>query len=64
MYVLEQRTLSQETISEKILVHEWAHFRWGVFDEYALDGEPQFYLSPTSGNLEGVRCTQKVQVGH
>ena len=47
--------------TEKILVHEWAHFRWGVFDEYALEGEPQFYYSPSSGQLEGVRCTELIR---
>ncbi|KAK7507541.1 hypothetical protein BaRGS_00001476 [Batillaria attramentaria] len=46
---------------ERVLVHEWAHFRWGVFDEYALSGEPQFYYSPKSGTLEGVRCTEKIR---
>lgn len=46
---------------EKILVHEWAHFRWGVFDEYAVDGEPHFYFSTTTGKLEGIRCTELQQ---
>ncbi|KAK7089201.1 hypothetical protein V1264_024923 [Littorina saxatilis] len=46
---------------EKILVHEWAHFRWGVFDEYALEAEPQFYFSPSTGDLEGVRCTELIK---
>ncbi|NWY58895.1 CLCA1 regulator, partial [Chionis minor] len=30
----------------RVFVHEWAHFRWGVFDEYGSD-EP-FYVSRTS----------------
>ncbi|ESO89264.1 hypothetical protein LOTGIDRAFT_229149 [Lottia gigantea] len=38
------------------LVHQWARFRWGVFEEYALPGEKEFYISPTTGNIEGVRC--------
>ena len=49
------------TCAEKALVHEWAHFRWGVFDEYGLPGEPQFYFSPKTGNLSGVRCTELIQ---
>ncbi|XP_076459807.1 calcium-activated chloride channel regulator 1-like [Babylonia areolata] len=47
--------------AEKVLVHEWSHFRWGVFDEYALDEEPQFYFSPKTGKLEGVRCTELIK---
>ena len=30
-------------IAEKAIVHEWAHLRWGLFDEYPLSGERQFY---------------------
>ncbi|GFR57954.1 calcium-activated chloride channel regulator 1 [Elysia marginata] len=40
----------------RLFVHEWAKFRWGVFEEFARDGEQQFYFSPTTGNLEAVRC--------
>nr|KAG5714695.1 hypothetical protein BaRGS_000183 [Batillaria attramentaria] len=36
-------------------------FRWGVFDEYGLQGEPQFYFSPKTGVVEGVRCTEKIE---
>ncbi|XP_065581294.1 calcium-activated chloride channel regulator 2-like [Artemia franciscana] len=34
---------------EKALIHEWAHFRWGVFDEYGFPGDarfPYFYFPP------------------
>ncbi|KAL8558268.1 hypothetical protein ACOMHN_053653 [Nucella lapillus] len=57
----DRRLMSSVGPPEKVLVHEWAHFRWGVFDEYALEGEPQFYFSPKTGNLEGVRCTELIQ---
>lgn len=38
----------------RVLVHEWAHLRWGVFDEYSLD--KPFYIA---GNLkvEATRCS-------
>ncbi|XP_012938799.1 calcium-activated chloride channel regulator 4A [Aplysia californica] len=42
--------------SGRLLVHNWAHFRWGVFDEFSQEGEPQFYFSPTTGQLEAVKC--------
>ncbi|KAI8517991.1 chloride channel [Branchiostoma belcheri] len=43
----------------KTFVHEWAHLRWGLFDEYGLDDPagqsyPHFY----SGSLGGVQPTR------
>lgn len=35
-------------------VHEWAHLRWGVFDEYN-DNEP--YYSAKSKKIEATRCS-------
>ncbi|XP_055717603.1 calcium-activated chloride channel regulator 1-like [Salvelinus fontinalis] len=37
----------------KVFVHEWAHLRWGVFDEY--NEEKPFYLSGSI--IEATRCT-------
>ncbi|KAK7003556.1 calcium-activated chloride channel regulator 2 [Biomphalaria glabrata] len=42
--------------SSRVFVHEWAHFRWGVFDEFPQEGEEQFYFSPSTMQLEAVRC--------
>ncbi|XP_053326282.1 calcium-activated chloride channel regulator 1-like [Spea bombifrons] len=39
---------------EKVFVHEWAQYRWGVFDEYS-DDQP-YYLS-ASGDIESTRCS-------
>lgn len=30
----------------RVFVHEWAHYRWGVFDEYSND--MPFYVSRNS----------------
>uniref|UniRef100_A0A8D0P4W7 Calcium-activated chloride channel regulator 1 n=1 Tax=Sus scrofa TaxID=9823 RepID=A0A8D0P4W7_PIG len=38
----------------RALVHEWAHLRWGVFDEYN-DDEP-FYIAK-SKKIEATRCS-------
>ncbi|KAM5149072.1 calcium-activated chloride channel regulator 2-like isoform 2-T2 [Mantella aurantiaca] len=38
---------------EKVFVHEWAHFQWGVFDEYSYE-EP-FYVS-AAGKMKATRC--------
>jgi len=38
--------------TEKILVHEWAKLRWGVFEEYGYPGDekfPMFYYKSTWG---------------
>ncbi|KAJ8036438.1 Calcium-activated chloride channel regulator 1 [Holothuria leucospilota] len=57
--------LKNQTISSlygsynKVLAHEWAHYRWGVFDEYPRRDGPHFYLSST-GLIEGVRCTASI----
>ncbi|XP_004442976.1 PREDICTED: calcium-activated chloride channel regulator 4 [Ceratotherium simum simum] len=40
--------------SGKLFVHEWAHLRWGVFDEYNED-EP--YYSAKSKKIEATRCS-------
>ncbi|XP_064594617.1 calcium-activated chloride channel regulator 1-like [Liolophura sinensis] len=42
---------------EKVIVHEWAHLRYGVFDEYP-DGflSPEFYAAQ-NGEIEGTRCS-------
>ncbi|ESO89263.1 hypothetical protein LOTGIDRAFT_229148 [Lottia gigantea] len=45
----------------RLLVHEWAHFRWGVYDEYAKDGEQQFYDSPKTGKVVGVACNSNIR---
>ncbi|XP_065410257.1 calcium-activated chloride channel regulator 1-like isoform X2 [Chrysemys picta bellii] len=44
----------------KVFVHEWAHLRWGVFDEYNNDAP--FYVSVNSGNanVEATRCSADV----
>ncbi|XP_038061542.1 calcium-activated chloride channel regulator 1-like [Patiria miniata] len=46
----------------RMLVHEWGHLRWGLFDEYPdAVGDPdnyqEFYFSPITNQFEGVRCS-------
>ncbi|KAM6199619.1 calcium-activated chloride channel regulator 1-like [Sarcoramphus papa] len=40
----------------RVFVHEWAHFRWGVFDEYSSD--MPFYVSRNSegASVEATSC--------
>ena len=40
----------------QIIVHEWGHLRYGVYDEYAEPNARQFY-AVADGGFEGVRCS-------
>uniref|UniRef100_A0A8B9SPL5 Chloride channel accessory 1 n=1 Tax=Anas platyrhynchos TaxID=8839 RepID=A0A8B9SPL5_ANAPL len=44
----------------RVFVHEWAHLRWGVFDEYNNDAP--FYVSTNSekASVEATRCSAGV----
>ncbi|KAL7825206.1 hypothetical protein AOLI_G00324130 [Acnodon oligacanthus] len=41
----------------RVFVHEWAHLRWGVYDEYN-EKEP-FYFSATQ-EVQATRCTREI----
>ena len=36
-------------------VHEWAHLRWGLRDEYPVSGYPRFYRNGY-GDIAAVKC--------
>ncbi|XP_053363968.1 calcium-activated chloride channel regulator 1-like [Clarias gariepinus] len=40
----------------KVFLHEWAHLRWGVFDEYNV--KQPFYWS--AGQIQHTSCTDKI----
>ncbi|KAM4642771.1 calcium-activated chloride channel regulator 1-like [Discoglossus pictus] len=42
----------------RVFVHEWAHLRWGVFDEY--NNEVPYYVSG-KGNVEATRCSLAIK---
>lgn len=45
-----------------MFVHEWAHLRYGVFDEYGTAGDPNyplFYLPPQSQSIQPNVCANK-----
>uniref|UniRef100_A0A671S898 Calcium-activated chloride channel regulator 4-like n=1 Tax=Sinocyclocheilus anshuiensis TaxID=1608454 RepID=A0A671S898_9TELE len=41
----------------RVFVHEWAHLRWGVYDEYSE--EKPFYYS--NGRIEATRCSKNME---
>ena len=48
-----------------MIVHEWSHFRYGIFDEYphkSSQNNQEFYINP-NGELEATRCNQGL-TGH
>ncbi|XP_071510784.1 calcium-activated chloride channel regulator 1-like [Diadema antillarum] len=46
---------------DKLLLHEWGHLRWGLFDEYHTEdeGSSKFYAD-SRGNIEATRCSTKL----
>ncbi|XP_074076444.1 calcium-activated chloride channel regulator 1-like [Macrotis lagotis] len=54
--VILGKKLNEYGLPGKILVHEWAHLRWGVFEEYN-DAE-RFYES--NGKNVPVRCSEDI----
>ncbi|XP_051021561.1 calcium-activated chloride channel regulator 1 [Acomys russatus] len=53
---LAGKKLTQYGPQERAFIHEWAHFRWGVFDEY--NNDEKFYSS--KGKTEAVRCSMDI----
>ncbi|ELT92057.1 hypothetical protein CAPTEDRAFT_83840, partial [Capitella teleta] len=43
----------------KVLVHEWGHYRFGLYDEYPLSDKERFYRS-SSGSIEATRCSLEI----
>ncbi|XP_048015951.1 calcium-activated chloride channel regulator 1-like [Megalobrama amblycephala] len=41
----------------KVLVHEWAHLRWGVYDEYS-EIKPFYY---SNGCIKATRCSKNIK---
>nr|XP_002731900.1 PREDICTED: epithelial chloride channel protein-like [Saccoglossus kowalevskii] len=44
----------------RLLVHEWAHLHWGVFDEYPTHDDDYFYVS-ANGKIEATRCSLQIK---
>ncbi|XP_070534070.1 calcium-activated chloride channel regulator 4A-like [Ptychodera flava] len=43
----------------KVVVHEWAHLRWGVYDEYPIKDNEHFYYDQ-NGHVQPTRCSTHV----
>ncbi|XP_044156319.1 calcium-activated chloride channel regulator 1-like [Bufo gargarizans] len=52
-FILNDKILRIYGPRGRVFVHEWAHLRWGVFDEY--NENIPYYVSK-QGNVEATRC--------
>ncbi|KAL8587151.1 hypothetical protein ACOMHN_026119 [Nucella lapillus] len=58
-YLKDNDVINKWGPPEKTLVHEWAHLRWGLFDEYPIDPQDaEFYQH--EGKWYPTRCTEEV----
>uniref|UniRef100_A0A8C1LP08 VWFA domain-containing protein n=1 Tax=Cyprinus carpio TaxID=7962 RepID=A0A8C1LP08_CYPCA len=55
-YLLNDTFIQLYGSKGRIFVHEWAHLRWGVYDE--CNGEKPFYHS--NGRIEATRCSKNI----
>ena len=44
-------------------MHEWGHLRWGLRDEYPVDGYPGFYRD-SDGEVTAVKCGKFMKGRH
>lgn len=61
-YVTDESHFKSYGPKGKVIVHEWAHLRWGVFDEAPESDDvatPNFYYH--NGTLEATRCPLSVK---
>jgi len=58
-YVVNDSYIESWGPKGKVMVHEWAHLRWGVFDETGGNGYPEFYYK--DGKIEANRSPVSLQ---
>ncbi|KAL8565740.1 hypothetical protein ACOMHN_018657 [Nucella lapillus] len=58
-YLMDDDVFHKWGKPEKTLVHEWAHLRWGLFDEYPIDAQDAEFYS-YNGAWHPTRCTTDV----
>uniref|UniRef100_A0A8C5RBE8 Calcium-activated chloride channel N-terminal domain-containing protein n=1 Tax=Leptobrachium leishanense TaxID=445787 RepID=A0A8C5RBE8_9ANUR len=56
-FLLDDSLLSAYGDRGRVFVHEWAHFRWGIFDEY--NSENPYYVSGAL-KVEATRCSKDI----
>ncbi|KAH9508193.1 Calcium-activated chloride channel regulator 4 [Bulinus truncatus] len=59
-YLLDDAVVQKWGKPEKTIVHEWAHLRWGVFDEYPVDAQDDAFYR-YAGLWQPTRCSIDVE---
>ncbi|XP_073427613.1 calcium-activated chloride channel regulator 1-like [Dendrobates tinctorius] len=57
-FLLDDNLISVYGPRGRVFVHEWAHLRWGVYDEYNTD--VPYYIA-RNGNIEATRCSKNIR---
>ncbi|XP_073499254.1 calcium-activated chloride channel regulator 1-like [Phyllobates terribilis] len=56
-FLLDDSLISVYGPRGRVFVHEWAHIRWGVYDEYSTD--TPYYIG-RNGRVEATRCSRYI----
>ncbi|XP_073427864.1 calcium-activated chloride channel regulator 1-like [Dendrobates tinctorius] len=56
-FLLDDNLISVYGPRGRVFVHEWAHLRWGVYDEYSTD--TPYYIGK-NGRVEATRCSRYI----
>jgi len=59
-YVTKQVVADKYGPYNKVMVHEWAHLRYGVFNEYPSEQGPHFYAA-SDGNIKATKCSLNLE---
>ncbi|XP_059152208.1 calcium-activated chloride channel regulator 3A-1-like [Physella acuta] len=59
-YLLDDAVIQKWGNPDKTIVHEWAHLRWGLFDEYPIDAQDEAFYR-FAGLWHPTRCTTDVE---
>ncbi|XP_077133938.1 calcium-activated chloride channel regulator 1-like [Ranitomeya variabilis] len=57
-FLLDDNLISVYGPRGRVFVHEWAHLRWGVYDEYSTD--TPYYIGQ-NGRVEATRCSRYIR---
>ncbi|XP_070539518.1 calcium-activated chloride channel regulator 4-like [Ptychodera flava] len=60
-YILDPLEQRRYGTAGKLVVHEWGHLRYGVYDEYPRRSRDPIYYTSSSGTVEATRCSLGIQ---
>ncbi|XP_070541339.1 calcium-activated chloride channel regulator family member 3-like [Ptychodera flava] len=60
-YIMDPSVQRLYGTAGKLVVHEWGHLRYGVYDEYPRRSRDPIYYTSSSGTVEATRCSLAIQ---